>query len=102
MIQFYSDHGDHIAFVGHLTVSGKREKSNPFYYVMVPQHLNLKYGTNIIDNQQAVCSHRDIYSLEYKLIGRPEKVLNGRSVMHDRLGPDQDCKTNWVYDNCQC
>ena len=36
VIQFYSDHGDHIAFYGHLTPSGKREKSNPFYLLLVP------------------------------------------------------------------
>jgi hypothetical protein len=76
VINFYSDHGDHISFYGHLTESGKREKSNPFYFLMLPERLSARYAVNIGLNQHALVTHRNLYSTEYMLINRPEKKLN--------------------------
>ena len=50
IVHIYSDHGDHISMLGHFTTSGKREKMNPFYFLMLPEKLRGKYEPTIRNN----------------------------------------------------
>jgi len=104
VVMFYSDHGDHIAYYGHLTSSGQQEKMNPFFYTLLPESLNKVYGESIRANQNALVTHADIYASDFKF-AHPESAkprFNGKSLFHSVIPHGRNCQTESIGELCQC
>jgi len=97
----YSDHGDHLLFLGHQTESGSREKYNPFFLTMIPDYKTAGFVPHILNNRQKISSHFDIFATDFRLLGLPGK-LNGMSLLQEDLPDNRECKDIHVQETCIC
>jgi len=103
IVHIYSDHGDHISPLGHFTVSGKREKMNPFYFLMLPKDLREKYEPMIRKNQQKLITHYDFFVTDLRYL-KFKKIYktHGGDIFGEELNGERTCDSEHVEESCQC
>lgn len=61
IVQFYSDHGDHLNGLLRDTPSGRIERTHPMHFTILPEGADKKFGENLEANRNKLYSHYDIF-----------------------------------------
>lgn len=105
LVYFYSDHGDHINPLGYKTISGKTERFNPFFFMILPDHLNKKYGDKVKTNTQRMTVADDIFETNLEYLGFKRQYKYGESLFNTEIPSNRTCASAYLYDpkgQCFC
>jgi len=98
ILYIYSDHGDHINPIGYKTISGKVERFNPFFFMMVPSQINMKNGEQLRANTQRLTIPDDVFETNLEYLGFERQHEIGISLMNNIIPIYRTCKLAGLYD----
>ncbi len=103
VVHIFSDHGDHINPIGYKSFSGKVERYNPFYMMMVPEHIVRSSGDTLKANTQRLTIADDIFETNLEMLGFERQHKIGISLMKQVIPVNRTCQSAGLYDpNNQC
>lgn len=105
IVHLYSDHGDHVNPIAFKTESGKIERFNPFYALMIPASLARRVEENLVTNTQRLTTAFDLFETNMEYLGYDRQYPNGRSLMKEVIPANATCKDRFPVDyedECKC
>jgi len=105
IVEFWSDHGDHIDPIAFQTQSGVIERYNPFLFVIIPEDQREKIGNHIENNTQRFTLAYDIFISNLNYLGFNRTYKFGNNFLTEELDDGRSCQSTylWNADNeCRC